>query len=264
MKLSIITVAFNAENCIERTIRSILNQTENVYEYIVIDGGSTDKTYKIICAYDEIFSKKGIRFFHKSESDRGISDAFNKGIRQSTGDLIGIINADDELMPDATKILGSVFDKNKMGVYYGNCLWVDPVRGTEHISYPKHDLKKLLYNMILIHPSTFVRREVYEEHGIFDISYRYCMDKELLYRFYKAGVAFQYVDEVLTRFKAGGVSDKNTLKVFREGSRMAMDNGEPVIKVKAIEYKKRVRVWIINKIKKTALYDKIKKTKKIT
>ena len=263
MKLSIITVAFNAESSIKRTIQSVLNQTETVYEYIVVDGGSSDRTYEIVCSYDEIFLKKGIRFFHKSEPDKGISDAFNKGIHQATGDLIGIINADDELLPNTAECLRTAFDKNIAGVYYGNCLWVDTARGTEHISYPKHELKKLLYSMILRHPSTFVRRDVYEKYGVFDISYRYIMDEELLYRFYKAGVTFQYVDEVLTRFKAGGVSDTNPLKVFREGSRMAINNGEPLIKVKIIEYMKRIRAWIVNAIKKTALYDRIKKTKKI-
>lgn len=263
MKLSIVTVSFNAENCIEKTILSVLNQTMPVYEYIMVDGGSKDKTYEIIKSYEQKFKNKGIRFLFHSEPDRGISDAFNKGIAQATGDVIGIINADDELIPEANSVLNKTYNEKDAGVYYGNCLWVDNVRGTEHISYPKHDLARLLYYMVLIHPSTFVKRKVYEEFGVFDITYRYCMDKELLYRFYKAGVQFQYVDATLTKFKAGGVSDTNTVKVLKEGSRMALDNGENVIKVKMIEYKERVRVAIVKKIKKTPVYDALKKTRKI-
>ena len=92
MKLSIITVSFNAENCIKKTIKSVLNQIEPVYEYIIIDGASTDKTYNIICSYGEAFKNKGIKYIHCSEPDKGISDAFNKGIKKATGDLVGIIN----------------------------------------------------------------------------------------------------------------------------------------------------------------------------
>lgn len=111
MNLSIITVSLNAEKYIDKTINSILNQTDPVYEYIIIDGNSKDRTYNIICSYEKKFKEKGIRYIYSSDKDRGISDAFNKGIKKATGDLIGIINADDELMPDANKILKNIMKK---------------------------------------------------------------------------------------------------------------------------------------------------------
>ena len=115
--------------------------------------------------------------------------------------------------------------------------------------------------MVLIHPSTFVKKTAYDECGVFDITYKYCMDKELLYRFYKAGKKFQYVEESLTKFKAGGVSDTHVKAVFKEGSRMALQNGEPWIKVKAIEYKKLCRDSLVRQIKKMPFYETLKKRK---
>lgn len=259
MKLSMITICFNAEQVIEKTILSVLNQSESVYEYILIDGGSKDRSYDIIKSYEESFASKGIRYIHISEKDKGISDAFNKGIERATGDLIGIINADDELMPETCNILKNYVKNNPADIYYGDCIWIDEKNHWEYVSKPKHNLDELLYNMILIHPSTFVTRETYRECGVFDISYRYCMDKELLYRFYKNGKNFQYVEASLTKFKAGGVSDTHAKAVFKEGSRMALSYGEPYVKVKFIEYKKLFREVLIRVLKKTPIYAVIKK-----
>ncbi len=127
------------------------------------------------------------------------------------------------------------------------------------MSKPKHDLSKLLYNMVLIHPSTFVKKKkAYEECGLFDVTYKYCMDKELLYRMYKAGKKFDYIDQCLTKFKAGGVSDTHSKAVFKEGSRMALSYGEPQIKVKSIEIIKTVRNQMVNMIKGTRVYRVLK------
>ena len=123
---------------------------------------------------------------------------------------------------------------------------------------PEHDLSKLLYNMVLIHPSTFVKKKAYEECGLFDVTYKYCMDKELLYRMYKAGKKFDYIDQCLTKFKAGGVSDTHSKAVFKEGSRMALSYGEPQIKVKSIEIIKTVRNQMVNMIKGTRVYRVLK------
>lgn len=261
MKLSIITISLNSERCIEKTIQSVLNQSVPVFEYIMIDGASMDRTYEIICSYDEEFKKRGIRFIHISEPDNGISDAFNKGIERATGDLVGIINADDELLPDTNKLLCKALEKNKADIYYGNCWWVDTTHHIEYVSRPRHKLENLLYNMVLIHPATFVTKLTYKECGGFNTEYKYCMDKELLYRFYKSGKKFQYVDAELTRFKSGGVSDTHSRAVYKEGTRMALSYGEPFIKVKAIEYRKVLRNKAVVFLKGTFLYKRIKKRK---
>ena len=259
LKLSIITICYNSETSIERTIQSILNQTEPVYEYIIIDGKSKDNTYKIVCDYDKKFEEKGIIFKHISEKDKGISDAFNKGIALATGDLIGLINSDDELLPNSSKILNQKSNEVEADIYYGNCIWVDGVRNKEYISKPGHNLEKLLYYMILIHPSTFVKRSAYEQCGYFDITYKLCMDKELLYRMYKAGKKFAYIDQCLTKFKSGGISDTHFWAVHQEGSRMALQYGEPWVKVKIIEYYKLLKNGSIKLLKMTPIYDTLKK-----
>lgn len=259
LKLSIVTVCYNSENCIEKTIQSILGQTESIYEYIVIDGASKDKTYQIVCNYDYIFKEKGIIYKHISEKDEGISDAFNKGISLATGDLIGLINADDELLPDACKLLRQKYEEVESDIYYGNCIWVDSARNIEYVSKPKHELKKLLYFMILIHPSTFVKKTAYNQCGVFDKTYKLCMDRELLYRMYKAGKKFTYIDQCLTKFKAGGVSDTHLKAVHKEGSRVALQYGEPWLKVKIIEYYKLLRNCSVRLLKITPLYFYLKK-----
>ena len=229
----------------------------------MIDGASKDKTYEIICSYDEEFKRRGIRFTHISEPDKGISDAFNKGIERATGDLVGIINADDELMPETNRILSNAWENEKADVYYGNCWWVDTAKHQEHMSKPKHNLDQLLYRMILIHPSTFVTKDTYNDCGVFNVDYKYCMDKELLYRLYREGKKFKYLDAELTRFKAGGVSDTHAQAVFSEGTRMACSYGEPYLKVKTIELQKIVKNKIVRLMKKTPIYRTLKKSREI-
>lgn len=260
MKLSVVTISFNAEECIARTIQSVLAQTVPVYEYIMIDGASKDRTYEIICSYDAEFERRGIRFLHISEPDKGISDAFNKGVSRATGDLVAIINADDELMPQANEILEKACAEKQADVYYGNSIWVDPEHSREYVKKPvSHDLSRLLFSMVIIHPSTFVRKSVYDKYGLFDITYRYCMDKELLYRFYKNGVTFTYVDQELTKVKAGGVSDRLTNAVFAEGNRMARDNGASERQIFIVTMKKKFKNVVTKNLKKTSLYLPVKK-----
>ena len=259
VKLSIITICLNAEKTIDKTIESVLHQSVPVYEYIVIDGNSSDSTYDIICAYDQKFAEKGISYTHISEKDKGISDAFNKGIQKASGNLIGIINADDELIRDANEILQKRSIEVDADIFYGNCIWEDEKRNVSYISKPKHDFRKLLYNMILIHPSTFVKKSAYQDCGLFDISYKLCMDKELLYRMYLAGKQFEYIDKSLTKVRSGGVSDNHARAVFREESRMEIEAGEPRLKVKIVQIKKILRRRLVDIIKDTKLYQKNKK-----
>lgn len=261
MKLSIITVCLNAEDVIKNTIESVLNQTEPVYEYIFVDGASVDNTVSIIESYRECFENRGIKFIVKSEPDKGISDAFNKGMAMATGDLIGIINADDELCESCVKNIRDVFKVENADIYYGDCIWREP-KGDMY-KKPSHDLKELLYNMILYHPSTFVKKNCYETCGQYDISYKYCMDKQFLYRCFLAGKKFYYIAKPLTIFRAGGISNTNVKAVHKEGSRMAMEFGEPKLKVKVIELKKNIRYLVASLIKDTRIYSILKYDKRI-
>ena len=118
-KISIITITFNSEKTLEETIESVLSQNYPNLEYLIIDGGSSDGTLEIVKRYKDKID------FVISEPDRGISDAFNKGIRYATGEIVGIINSDDLLLPDALHKVAENYDSN-VGVYRGNTvIWND-------------------------------------------------------------------------------------------------------------------------------------------
>lgn len=263
MKLSIITITFNAESCIERTMLSVLNQSESIYEYLLIDGGSKDGTNDIIESYRTLFENKGVRFFHLSEPDKGISDAFNKGIANSTGDLIGIINADDELLPETAKALRIVTECSDADIFYGNCLWIDPENGISYVRKPNGNLSRLYYDLVLIHPSTFVRKKAYDMYGSFNTEYKLCMDKELLLRMYVGGAQFEYIDKVLTVFKAGGASDQSVIRTVKEGIKLSNSYNKPKIITYTNALRKIIKHKVSSILKKTPVYTILKQAKKI-
>ena len=247
-RFSIITISFNSEKCITRTIESVLKQNYSDIEYIFIDGGSKDSTNKIINSYEKKLNEKGIHTIHISEPDNGISDAFNKGILKAGGEIIVILNADDELLPGSLETIDKEFTE-EVDILYGNAIWDDYKNKIRKIKKAGTNLSDLLYRMIIIHPACFVKRKVYNQNGMFDDSYKYCMDKELLYRMYKLGSRFKYIDQELALMKAGGVSDLNTVKVIKEGERMAIYYGEKPLKAKLNAYYKIIRCKLIKEYK---------------
>lgn len=258
MNLSIVTVCLNAEKYIDKTILSVLNQTIPVYEYLVIDGKSTDNTIKVVNEYKERFKSKGVKFKVISERDNGISDAFNKGITLATGDYIGLLNADDELMETTHEVLQMVHNSTLADIYYGNSLWIENQNDLAYIMRPKatdeRNLKKLLFEMVMVHPATYVSKVAYEKVGVFDITFKYCMDQELLYRMYINGVSFKYIDHVMTKFKAGGISDTNAKLVLNEAERIPLMYGENRLKCTFNKNKKLARNNVVRFLKKIGVY----------
>ncbi len=263
MKLSIVTITYNAEACIERTILSIINQTMPIYEYILIDGRSKDKTNEIIENYRQQIEDMGIHFIHISEPDKGISDAFNKGIALATGGYIGIINADDELLPNTTLELQKFIAGHDVDIIYGNCLWVDEANKISYIRKPKCKLDRLYYDLVLIHPSTFVRKSAYEKYGAFNIEYKLCMDKELLLRMYVGGAKFEYLDKELTIFRAGGKSDQSVVKTVKEGIKLSNSYNCPRILTYSNAVRKIVKHKMSSILKKMHIYTVLKKAKRM-
>lgn len=226
-KISVITISYNSIKTIEKTFESILNQKYRPLEYVLVDGGSTDGTLELIESYIPKFSKAGIEVNFKSERDNGISDAFNKGIYRATGDIIGIINSDDQLMPESLMKVMQEFANSNSDVVCGDCLWNDEENGMEYVRKSKIQLQRLKFQMVLMHPSCFVKKVAYEKYGVFDTKLKYVMDKDLMARFYKNGAKFSHISGVLTRMSAGGASDANAKKVYEEGIIVAMRNGVP-------------------------------------
>lgn len=203
-KISIITITYNSEKTLEDTIKSVIAQDYENLEYIIIDGGSKDKTLEIVGKYQEYIS------YFVSEPDRGICDAFNKGILAATGDIIGIINSDDLLYPGALSEVARAYHSG-IDIIYGKGKRLFPDGRME--DYLPRELSFLKYGMALVHPSTFVTKSAYMKYGAFDLRYKGCMDRELLLRMKTQGAKFTYVDAYLSIYRMGGFSDNNYQKV---------------------------------------------------
>ena len=199
-KISIITVCFNSEKHIEEAIQSVLRQTYDNKEYIVIDGGSTDCTLSIIAKY-----RDQIDYFI-SEKDRGISDAFNKGINAATGDVIGICNADDQLAIDCLQIIADNFEDN-IDIYRMNEAVKNFETGEEWITRPTLVYGKTFRNHYTCHMGCFVSKNAYKKFGLYDIDLRIQMDTDLLRRFTVKGAKYKYIDANCGYFRRGGVSN---------------------------------------------------------
>jgi glycosyltransferase involved in cell wall biosynthesis len=251
-KISLITISYNSEKTISRTIESVLTQSYENIEYVLIDGASTDRTNDIINSYKVKFKARECELIHISEPDDGISDAFNRGIDLASGEIIGIINSDDCLAENALSIVATSFNAD-IDVLYGNCLWVDDENHTVYVRKSKINIKELRRNMVIMHPASYVRKRAYLQYGNFNVSYKYTMDKELMTRFYQKGAHFKYVDEVLAVFYAGGVSDVNCKRVFSEGMKIAIDYGVPKWKAYISYNLKYFRMKLVNSGKKLPL-----------
>ena len=187
MKISIITVSFNEEKNIRRTIESVLNQTSCDFEYIICDGKSTDKTVEIAKEYENAFLKKGICYIVNSEKDKGIYDGMNKGIDLATGDYIYFLNAGDWFYS------GDVIEKVVIGavmheapdVIYGDAAGVE--RGV--INYICGDDAKLKEHMSICHQALFASLALAKEKK-FDLKYRIAADYNFTLGLKMAGCSF--------------------------------------------------------------------------
>lgn len=231
---SIITICYNAESEIMETLKSVYTQQYKNYEYIIIDGMSSDNTMSIVKRFQGLFDRIGIKMRYISEKDRGISDAFNKGIKLAKGDYIGLINAGDMLMPNSLKTINSFLEESDE-VIYGKTLFIDKKRNLQYLRpIPQDlDLSLMKYNgLVFSHQSAFVKRVVYEKYGLYDLSYKIIMDWDLFLLFYNSGVKFRYCDAVLVAMLAGGISTLGTYSMLKEEIRLSKKyNGYPIYRI---------------------------------
>ncbi len=208
MKVSVITGVLDRSDTIEDCIKSVLSQSYKDIEHIVIDGGSTDGTLDIISRYKDKIAKV------VGEPDNGIYDALNKGIRLASGDIIGLLHADDFYAHDRViENVVSVFESKNVNSCYGDLEYVDKNDADKVIRYWKssnYRQGKFKYGWMLPHPTFFVRKWVYEKYGYFNTHFKIAADYELMIRFLvKHRISTYYVPEVLIKMRMGGVSNKN-------------------------------------------------------
>mgnify|MGYP002509984989 CR=1 FL=1 len=200
MLVSIITPCLNSQKTIHDTIESVLRQSYNTIEYIVIDGGSTDGTLEIIKQYVPLFCG---RMRYVSEPDKGIYNAMNKGIRMSHGQLIGILNSDDFYEYNAVEMIAEQYKKEEYQVIYGHMR----VLSRNRECYVCKDNHRLLLQAMIPHPTCFVTRNVYRDFGLYLEYLKIVADYELMLRLNKTGkVIFQCIPQVITNFRRGGAS----------------------------------------------------------
>lgn len=200
--ISVITPCFNSEATITQTIESMLRQTWGNYEYILIDGGSTDQTVSIIQSYLPRF---GGRMRYISEKDRGIYDAMNKGIRMAKGSLIGIVNSDDYYEPDCLQSVAEAYDpEKKYSILYGEVRFVNQ-QGEELYRQMNHH--RNIREMMILHPASFVSAEIYRDFFLYDTQYRYSADLDFLLKASDIKeISFTPIYKILTNFRVGGAS----------------------------------------------------------
>lgn len=215
---SIITITYNSEKTIERTLVSVLAQTCTDYEYIIVDGASKDSTMEIVRKYEPLFEG---RMKWKSEPDTGIYNAMNKGIMRSTGEIIGIVNSDDWLEADTLQILVEEMaqdDDNRKKILTGEVLfhYADGSTQLYPTSYERYEHYAKRYRMGLNHPATFVPRCIYDKMGIFDEEFKLYADADFILRCYKAGVGVHFINKVLSNMADGGASNVRSRKELND------------------------------------------------
>jgi glycosyltransferase involved in cell wall biosynthesis len=211
-KFSIVTVSFNSVKTIEKAILSVLNQTYKNFEYIIIDGGSTDGTLEIINKYKSNFS------YFVSEKDSGISEAFNKGIKVSSGEIIGILNSDDWYELDALEIIDKLDAEKDADIFIGALKYWNSEDNISKVIYADRKYKNsITFRMPhLNHPASFFKKKVYDDIGLFDVKYKYAMDYDIFLRAYLKNKKKAFVDQVVSNMLIGGVANKNRRKAYVE------------------------------------------------
>ena len=208
MKLSIITATYNSERTLRDTMESILNQTFQDFEYIIVDGASKDATLDIIREYEPRFQGK-MRYL--SEPDKGIYDAMNKGFAMATGDVIGILNSDDFFTSD--DVLQTVVDGfagEYVDAVYADIHYVNTDDLTKCVRYYSSSVFRpwmMRFGMIPAHPSFYCRKAVYDQYGSFDTTYRIAADFEILLRLiFIHRIRTRYVKKDFVTMRLGGAS----------------------------------------------------------
>lgn len=213
-KVSIITVCYNSEKTLEQTIQSVLAQDYPFIEYVVIDGSSNDSSLEIINKY-----KSQIAHF-VSEPDKGIYDAMNKGIALATGDVVGMLNSDDfYLSASSVSFLINELIKNDTDSVFADLIIVDP-NDTKIIKryYDSSSWspKRFRYGWMPAHPTFFIKKKYYDQHGVFSLNYKIASDFDMLIRLlYKGKASYTYLAKPVIMMRMGGASTKGLINSFK-------------------------------------------------
>lgn len=231
MKISIITATYNSGKTIVDTMESVLRQTYTDFEYLVIDGGSSDDTIEKVKSYQSRF---GDRLRWISEKDRGIYDAMNKGIKMATGDVVGILNSDDYYTDiDILQTVTDTFENNnQLDALYGDIHFVrdgSPDKCVRYYSSRMFSPFWLRFGFMPAHPSFYCKREVFEKAGLYSLDYKIGADYEMMVRLFKKyRIMSQYINKDFVTMRTGGASNNNVrsrITLINEDVKACKENG---------------------------------------
>jgi glycosyltransferase involved in cell wall biosynthesis len=215
LKISVITIVYNAQDTIKRCIESVISQNYNNIEYIIIDGGSTDNSLQIINQY-----KSHVKVLI-SEPDQGIYDAMNKGILLATGEIAGMLNADDFFADqEVISAVAQAFSSSDTGIVYGNLDYINSA-GKIIRKWESHNCGKnsFQWGFMPPHPTFYCKRILFEKHGFYSLEYGSAADYELMVRFmHKRNVRSFHLNKVMVKMQLGGVSNSNIMNRFKAWS----------------------------------------------
>lgn len=229
MKVSIITICYNRKETIASSIESVLSQDYHNIEYIVIDGNSTDGTKEIIKSYDEKIST------YISEPDKGMYDALNKGLKIATGEIIGLMHSDDEFYDNEviSRIVAMFKKSPSSDGIYGNGIYVTNDKN-ERIVRDRisgiYDHKKIESGWLPLHPTVYIKKEIIEKFGYYNLDFKIASDTEFLLRYlFKRKINLTYVNSYVVKMRIGGLSTSRSraFKVFYEDYRIYKYHGLP-------------------------------------
>jgi len=245
--ISIITVCYFSEATIESTIQSVLSQDYPQIEYIIVDGGSKDRTLEIIAKYSENISKL------ISEPDKGIYDAMNKGIKLATGDIIGILNSDDIFYTSSiiSDVASAFTNDLEIAAVYGNISYFNENKQNVRtwITKPYYD-RFFDDGEVPPHPSLFVKKSVYDAIGAYFPDFKISSDYEFMFRAFKVnGYKSYHLNKFIVNMRMGGESTKSLKNIL-------IGNNEVKIAWAMNNRKPKLRFWILRISKKLLQFAK--------
>lgn len=226
MKISIITTTYNSEKTVAETIESVLAQDYTDYEHIIVDGASKDNTMKIVKQYEE---KYGGKLRYISKPDKGLYDAMNKGIEMATGDVIGLLNSDDKYANNhvLSKIANIIKKTNSDGIH-ANLLYMDPETMTKPVRKWITKSTNIRKGNITAHPTLYLKKQVYDEVGNYNLDYKIVADYDFMIRVLKDNkYKLEHINEYLIYMRAGGVSSngiKGYINNMKEAYKVLKNN----------------------------------------
>ena len=207
--VSVITVVYNGAAHLQEAVQSVLGQSYDNIEYIVVDGGSTDGTLDVIAKFEDQID------YWLSEPDSGIYDAMNKGIDLARGELIGMLNADDYYEAEAVAAVVKAYLRQKgSNIYFGDAMIL---QDDLEVRFRWHSDLRYWRGMSVIHQSMFVHREVYAVVGKYDLGYRFAADYEFFLRAIKNRISFIPTDQIIVNFRNTGLTSRNLWVSLNEG-----------------------------------------------